>query len=233
MLRKSPIRLSDALKPCYALLACTLLTAMGVAPASASPLVPVRPGGTGGCPVLAGPASLPGVPAEGSVQAPGDTGVHIPEDEAPHNVPVEWWYFNGHLEGMDPAGHMHCYGFEYVIFQYVGIAPQPVYFGNFAVSDLDRGTFQYGVREDSYSLPTTVDSFALHTDEWTMSGGSGHDTLHADLPDYTLDLVLQSTKRPVLEGPGGIVNTARSGRLITTHGRRSRHEAPWWTTASR
>lgn len=39
---------------------------------------------------------------------------------------------------------MHCYGFEYVVFQYVGLTPQPLYFGDFAVTDLNRGTFQYG-----------------------------------------------------------------------------------------
>jgi len=60
------------------------------------------------------------------VAVPGNasqgTGVQLPRDEAPHQQPQEWWYFSGHLWGLDPAGHLHCYGFEYVTFQFLAIA---------------------------------------------------------------------------------------------------------------
>ncbi len=120
-------------------------------------------------------------------------------------MPQEWWYFSGHLLGLDPAGQLHCYGFEYVTFQFLNLAPQPVYFGDFAITDLNRGTFQYDDRQDSYPVPNTPDSFALHTAEWTMSGGSGKDTLHADLPGYALDLNLQTTEPAVLHGDNGVI----------------------------
>ena len=74
------------------------------------------------------------------------TGVVLPQDEAPHQTPDEWWYFNGHLCGVDPAGHPHCYGYEYVTFKFLNSGSPPVYFGNFAVTDQTRGTFQYDVR---------------------------------------------------------------------------------------
>jgi predicted secreted hydrolase len=144
-------------------------------------------------------------------ETPGVNGVQLPQDEAPHQDPVEWWYFNGHLQGVDASGHEHRYGFEYVTFQYLGLAPAPVYFGNFAITDLTRGMFQYGVEEDSYPVPTTVDSFSLRTGDWTMSGGSGHDQLHADIPGYTLDLRLQATEPPVLHGDDGIVSMGPIG----------------------
>jgi predicted secreted hydrolase len=131
--------------------------------------------------------------------------VQLPQDEAPHQQPQEWWYFSGHLCGTDPTGHLHCYGFEDVTFQFLAIAPQPVYFGDFAVTDLTNGTFQYGVQQDSYPVPNTPNSFSLHTGDWTMSGGSGKDTLHADIPNYTLDLQLRTTEPAVLHGDNGVI----------------------------
>jgi predicted secreted hydrolase len=164
-------------------------------------------------------------------QAAGAAGVRIPQDEAPHQDPDEWWYFSGHLWGRDAAGHLHCYGFEYVTFQYLGIAPAPVYFGNLSITDLTRGTFQYGVEEDSYPVPNSVDRFSLHTGGWTMSGGSGRDQLHANLPGYTVDLHLQTNESPVLEGQGGTIpfgplgtsqyyswTSLLTGGTITDHG---------------
>src|ERR1700677_2164447 len=169
---------------CAALVAMSLGTGSGAA--SAGAMVPLR--GSAG-------------PAAGS----GAAGVAVPQDEAPHNAPDEWWYFSGHLQGIDAAGHVHSYGFEYVTFQYLGIAPEPVYFGDFSLTDLTRGTFQYGVQEDSYPVPATHDSFALHTGPWSMSGGFGSDTLHATLPGYALDLRLQTTEPPVLHGDDGVI----------------------------
>lgn len=132
-----------------------------------------------------------------------ESGVQIPKDEAPHEDPDEWWYFTGHVSGVDPDGKQRCYGFEQVTFQFLDQAPEPVYSGHFAITDLTRGTFQYDGRQDSYPVPDTTDSFSLHTGEWTMSGGSGKNKLHAALEDYTLDLQLQSTKRAALHGDRG------------------------------
>lgn len=80
-----------------------------------------------------------------------------------------------------------------------------MYFGDFAITDLTRGMFQYDVRQDSYPVPTTPNSFSLHAGEWTMSGASGKDVLPADLPGYTLDLNLQTTEPAVLHGDNGVI----------------------------
>jgi predicted secreted hydrolase len=161
----------------------------------------------------------------------GSSGVHLPADEAAHNDPNEWWYFSGHLLGVDAAGHVHCYGFEYVTFQFLGIAPAPVYFGNLSLTDLTRGTFHYGVEEDSYPVPTTRNGFSLHTGAWTMRGGSGHDVLHAALPNYTLALNLRTTKPAALHGDDGVIpfgtfgtskyyswTSLRTGGTVIDHG---------------
>jgi predicted secreted hydrolase len=141
----------------------------------------------------------------GGHQTAAPTGVRLPQDEAPHGDPDEWWYFNGHLQGVDAAGHVHSYGFEFVIFQFLDEAPEPIYFGDLSVTDLSRHTFQYGVQEDSYPVPDTHDSFALHAGPWTMAGGSGHDVLNAALPGYALDLTLQTDEPPVLHGDDGVI----------------------------
>jgi len=43
--------------------------------------------------------------------------VAFPLDEAPHQDLTEWWYYTGHLNGVDASGKAHTYGFELVFFQ--------------------------------------------------------------------------------------------------------------------
>jgi CrtC N-terminal lipocalin domain len=45
--------------------------------------------------------------------------VALPKDEAPHTDLVEWYYFVGHLHGVDPAGRQHTYGYQMTMFQVV------------------------------------------------------------------------------------------------------------------
>jgi len=128
------------------------------------------------------------------------TSVSLPKDEAPHSASVEWWYFSGHLSGKDAKGHVHTYGYEYVIFQLLGIGPKPVYLGNLSVTDLTRKAFKFGGEEASYPVPKNPNRFALHAGSWTMSGASDRDTLKAAVPDYSLQLGLRTTEPAVLEG---------------------------------
>jgi predicted secreted hydrolase len=124
----------------------------------------------------------------------------LPKDEAPHSAPVEWWYFSGHLSGKDARGGLHTYGYEDVVFQFVGLAPQPIQFGDMAITDLTRNTFAFAGKQDSYPVPKTASQFALHTGSATMSGGSGRDTLTAGMPGYSFDLGLRTTEPAVIEG---------------------------------
>jgi predicted secreted hydrolase len=138
--------------------------------------------------------------------------VQLPKDEAAHHEPVEWWYFNGHLAGIGSTGRLYCYGFEYVTFQLLTSAGlTPFYVANFAITDLDRKTFQYQAKVASYPIPAKKDGFALHTGGWSMSGGSGDDDLVADLPGYRVDLHLQTSEPAVLEGNNGAVTMGGLG----------------------
>jgi predicted secreted hydrolase len=127
------------------------------------------------------------------------TSVRLPPDEAPHAAPVEWWYFSGHLSGKDSRRLVHAYGYEYVIFQLLGVEPKPVYLADLSLTDLNARTFHFAGKQDSYPVPKTADRFALHAGSWTMSGGSGRDRLEAGLPGYRLDLGLRTDEPAVLE----------------------------------
>src|SRR5690348_10519153 len=76
-------------------------------------------------------------PAAGQIQVmpigsvPGAT-VKFPQDEAPHNNLMEWWYYTGHLT----TGDGSKYGFEYVIFQANRSNFPPGYVSHFAITDL-------------------------------------------------------------------------------------------------
>src|SRR5437764_1038793 len=80
--------------------------------------------------------------------AAASSGVQLPRDEAPHAVANEWWYYSGHLTGVDAKHRRHSYGFEYLTFQYLGSAPTSPYVAHFAVTNLNRRSFQYGLRRD-------------------------------------------------------------------------------------
>jgi predicted secreted hydrolase len=185
-------------------------TAVGVLVAGTLPAGAATTATTGGInlacsgAVAATAAAGPALSASAATQGMNiGTGVRIPQDEAPHADPEEWWYFTGHLWGKDPSGHLRCYGFEYTTFQLLDVAPVPVYFGNVAITDLNTGTFQYGFEVDSYDVPQTPNSFAVHTGDWSMSGGSGRDTMHFGIPGYTVDLQMKTTEKAALHGDNG------------------------------
>lgn len=144
--------------------------------------------------------SASSAPADSGTAHGCTTSVSLPKDEAPHSAPVEWWYFSGHLSGKDATGQVHTYGYEDVIFQFLGLAPQPIYLGDMSITDLTRKTFTFAGEQDSYNVPKTTNKFALHAGSWTMSGGSGADVLKAGMPGYSLDLGLRTNEPAVIEG---------------------------------
>lgn len=137
--------------------------------------------------------------------------VQLAADEAPHHDAVEWWYFNGHLTGRDRAGQVHSYGYEYVTFQFIGLGPKPLYFGNFAVTDLTAKSFHYGEEQASHPVPVERDSFALSTGPWSMHGTGTDDVLRAGVAGYSVRLRLQATRPAVLHGRRGVVDLGPLG----------------------
>ncbi len=140
------------------------------------------------------PASTPG-PVPGTV-------VRFPEDEAPHPVLTEWWYYTGHVQTADGAR----YGIEFVIFQ-GSRADFPIgYASHFAVIDGQAHSFTYDEASSSaQAVPFGgTAGFDLRVNDWTIRGLGGTDHLQARMISgaYAIDLTATDAKGPVLQGGG-------------------------------
>lgn len=168
--------------------------------------------------------SVPGVPAT-NAQLPVVSivptaqvfpPIHLPQDEAPHRVLTEWWYYTGHLTAITPAGKQQHYGFELVFFQALRSDLPPVYAAHFAITDLTRGKFHYDQRrltEPDAVIPngTSTTGFDLNIDNWQMRGLNGHDHLQASMSGYTIDLNLNGLKPPTLHNGNGLISYGVGG----------------------
>jgi predicted secreted hydrolase len=133
--------------------------------------------------------------------------VSFPEDEAPHEMLTEWWYYTGHLFTADGTR----YGFEYVIFQARRGAFPPYFAGHFAITNSAAGDFTYAEKSGTnVALPTDA-GFNFDLDGWKMRGALGEDKLSAAMDRYAIDLQLSSTKPPALHDGNGYVEFGPSG----------------------
>ncbi len=162
---------------------------------------------------LAG-CGVPGVVPGGHPLAPASSAsptvaplppIRFPQDEAPHGDLTEWWYYTGHLQGTDPAGQQHSYGFELTFFQVSRGDLAPIYIGHFAVTDLTTGQFHYDQRSQGGPLQSSASGFHLSIGDWTMQGLNGSDQLAASMPGYAVTLDLGSQKPAALHNGDGII----------------------------
>jgi predicted secreted hydrolase len=142
--------------------------------------------------------------------------IHFPQDERAHNDLTEWWYYTGHLQGSDPSGKTHQYGFELVIFQVQRSTLPAFYPAHFAITDITRNEFHYDQRRVSRVTSGTAGTNAtagidLHVGDWSMQGVNGHDHLAATMQDYTINLDLVGRKPAVLHNNNGIITIGLAG----------------------
>lgn len=133
--------------------------------------------------------------------------VRFPEDEAPHDMLTEWWYYTGHL--FTATGER--YGFEYVFFQAQRGAFPSYYAAHFAITDNPRGAFHYDEKFGPDAVRPTDAGFHLALGSWSMRGALGEDLLVADMDGYAIDLQLSATKPPALHGGTGYVEFGPAG----------------------
>jgi predicted secreted hydrolase len=132
--------------------------------------------------------------------------VSLPKDEAPHTDLVEWYYFVGHLQGVDPAGKQHTYGYQMTTFQVLQDPAQPaLYVTNVAITDDTRGAYDKDSQTTFAPVPQEVNSFNLSSNAWNMQGGSGKYSVNAALSDqnYAFTLKMQSAIPAALHGVHG------------------------------
>jgi len=139
------------------------------------------------------------------------TAVNLPADESPHpSAWTEWWYFTGHLTGTDIFGNKHSYGFEDIAVRSDVLNLEPadaLYNGQFAITDLTRGTFNQDTLNDSLQ-PDVIPSgggYNISINTWNMNGKSGQNHLFAYDTDYALNLSLDQSQPAALHGNGGLI----------------------------
>ncbi len=139
--------------------------------------------------------------------------IHLPQDEAPHGVPVEWWYFNGHLSDSDDGHYsFHFVGFHVndvqVIQPLKGLDTRVLHF-TLATPDGSGGVKAERMALGLGERPT--EGFAVTAGGWSMEGVNGRFSLEASEGEYGLSLEMERTKPPTLHGGDGIVGMGPAG----------------------
>ena len=156
--------------------------------------------------VLTSAAAPGGGVAVAAAQTPQ---ISFPQDEGPHGANTEWWYFTGHLKGIDIHGRPHSYGFEFTMFhQDVAFPDLGVYAGHMAVTDLTRGTFMFEEKITVQPDPVLPDGrIDISVDDWNMKGRNGTNRVTGAFTDssYSLNLNLNTSLPAALHGDGGVI----------------------------
>ncbi|MFA6416420.1 MAG: lipocalin family protein [Candidatus Paceibacterota bacterium] len=144
----------------------------------------------------------------------------FPRDESVHNHIIEWWYFNGQMtdaEGRDYA-FMNCLfraDVKKVKIPFLSKIPvKIVYFYHSVISDIENNKSYPSVddlcivSEDSFSKPLL---FINHSTPLAIPTYTNRELEEISpfvyrLKDENVDLLLTSTKKPLLEGGEGYVN---------------------------
>ena len=161
--------------------------------------------------VLAVLAALLGTGALVPAAGASTPAVSLPHDESPHpSATTEWWYFTGHLTGTDILGKSHSYGFEVVFVRSDLADVEPVaalYNGQFAITDLTRGTFDYDTLNDSLQPDNVPAGGGYNTtiNTWNMHGIGGKNHVFAFDTSYALNLELDQSAAAALHGSGGLI----------------------------
>ena len=138
-----------------------------------------------------------GLAGAGPIQFPRDHGAH-PE------VPLEWWYWTGHLHG--PAGRP--YGFQLTFFRL-----RDIHLAHFAWSDVASGRFTFE-EKTHLALPGIAGASEQHLDVFNEDWSASDQKRDQKLQDVQklrlrtreglLTLTLSPSKLPVLHGESGL-----------------------------
>ena len=103
---------------------------------------------------------------------PAPRNLSLPDDDAAHDAPIEWWYYNGHLRADDGSE----YSFHFVVFQTQSSGGETQFeYGQTGITDANRGNHTY------------IGSDAFGSGE-TINNNTGTEVLSLDLGNFTLDI---------------------------------------------
>ncbi|MCA9913528.1 MAG: carotenoid 1,2-hydratase [Anaerolineae bacterium] len=145
---------------------------------------------------------------------------HFPQDFGAHpDFQTEWWYYTGNLATDDGRR----FGFQFTIFRRAITPPaeerdsgsewrtNQVYLAHFTVSDISSGQFYHDERFSRSSADlagATVDPrYRVWVEDWEIlaqNDDASQVTIRAAADDFSVDLTLEQTKPPALQGDNGL-----------------------------
>ncbi len=132
--------------------------------------------------------------------------ISLPEDDAPHLLKMEWWYYNGHL--LTASGKK--YSFHDSLFLVNSGMSHMV--NHVSLTDQQSGKHYIDQRSTAGNLSVgTVNRFDFTTNNWSVAGGNGIDQLIASTPEFSFKLNLTSTQPPVFHGQDGVISLGAAG----------------------
>jgi predicted secreted hydrolase len=132
--------------------------------------------------------------------------VQLPRDDAPHEDYMEWWYYNGHLDGEDGGR----YSFHYTVFAINALATHTAVHVSFVDQRTGRH-FSAQKRTSGNPSSGTRDGFEFVLGSWEMTGGAGKDRLRVGTPDFSFHLNLTETAPPVMQNGTGLLDFELAG----------------------
>ncbi len=139
-------------------------------------------------------------------QATPEPLVTLPEDEAPHDAGIEWWYFNGLFT--DDIGQEYSYHFVTFQGQAAGKVVPHLLQASLGVHSVGEHLTGEQVILDAIK-PEAV-GVNVEINGWEMQGDGEFYSLEFDLGDYALDLKAIPVRPPILH-QGGLVNLGPAG----------------------
>ena len=157
----------------------------------------------------AAPTKSDVTPSPPATEIPAVEGiVRLPHDEGAHLTPIEWWYFNGHLDTQDGR----TFSYHFVTFQSVldsGLTPRLM---QLSWADHDEGIHLVDEQAAFPQVEATSGAFDLAVGSWRMSGDGESFDLSFTIGDYVVDLQGESTKAPALHYETGYVDLGIAGK---------------------
>lgn len=153
--------------------------------------------------------------------------VFLPADEAPHDAPIEWWYFNGMLR--DEEGGE--YGYHFVTFQTEGAPGVVPHLLQATLGDHGKGVHYAAERGALLPEQPEARSVDAETGGWLMRAGpKGYDMrFHFDEGEGPVSLELRAVPRrdPVLHGGTGLVHMGPEVGSTYYYSRTRLHVTGW------
>jgi predicted secreted hydrolase len=142
----------------------------------------------------------------------------FPDDHFSHDqYKTEWWYYTGHLVSKDKRR----FGFELTFFR-TGADHESenkksawkldnFYLAHFAVTDDNGRRFRFYEKLNRSGLSLAgarSDAYYVYNEGWSVEKVGEHYLLKADAPDYSIHLLLDALKPPVIHGVDGVSQKA-------------------------